>query len=233
MKSVRIFAGAICAVLVIAGIVLFRGDLQHAFRAAQNIARAFADRSFSYQSFVALQVEQRGLLAALRARNVDAPELNDGSSFRSVQVFSRYPLNDQQFLIINAGSDDGVAAGMPVFASEHVLIGKVARVRRTQSEVETVLNPGWRSAVALGSLRTEAVLRGGSPPRLEFVPADAVLEDGDQVVSISSEFPLNAFLGTVSDISVDAKTLWQSGTVSVPYGNVDRLDQVLLLLRFP
>jgi cell shape-determining protein MreC len=168
-------------------------------------------------------------------RNGEIQEEIPGGSFSYLRadVFSRYPFNDRQLLTINAGTDHGVREGMPVVAREHVLIGRVKSVQRTQSEIETIQNSSWKSTVALGPSRLQAILHGGIPPRVELIPAGAEVREGDEIVSISPEFPFDLFLGTIASLNTDSKTLWQSGDVTLPYDGADQLNSVFVVIDFP
>ena len=235
MKSIKMFSGIFVLVLVIAGIIVSRGLLLNGFRSAKTLVHAFFDRSFTYQAFLSLQTEHRGLLAQLRARGGGIGEDFPGDTFSYLRadVFSRYPFNDRQLLTLNVGTDQGVSEGMPVVAREHVLIGKIRSVRRTQSEVETIQNPSWRSSVVLGPDRVQAVFRGGIPPRVELIPAGVEVRESDEVSSISPEFPFGLFLGTIASLDIDPKTLWQSGEVTLSYGGIDQLNSVFVIVDFP
>ncbi|MEK7542835.1 MAG: rod shape-determining protein MreC [Patescibacteria group bacterium] len=136
-------------------------------------------------------------------------------------LYSKYPFNDKEILVIDAGSDDGMKVGMPVFLRENILIGRISSIKKTQSEVETIFNSSWRSSVFIGSRKIKAVLRGGKSPILELVPKNAVLEKGDSVANSSPNFPLGAYIGTVLNIYNDGSDLWFTADVDTGYSIQD------------
>lgn len=163
----------------------------------------------SNQSLTELHLENQGLRQKIQELT---NKLNlDSQPYLTAWVYSRYPFNNNQSLIIDAGSKAKIKAGWPVLAAEHRLLGKIIRVKTNTSEVETIFSPDWRSAVKIGPLGIEALLVGGRQPKLEFIPANAKINAGDEVLSVSPDLPLNLFVGEVSEvISQPAASLWQA-----------------------
>ncbi|MEK7624360.1 MAG: rod shape-determining protein MreC [Patescibacteria group bacterium] len=161
------------------------------------------------QSLTELHLENQGLRQEIKELT---NKLNLNSQpYLTAQVYSRYPFNDNQSLIIDAGFKTGIKIGWPVLAAEHYLLGKIIKTKANISEVETIFSPDWRSAVKVGPLGIEALLVGGRQPKLEFIPANAKINPGDDVLSVSPDLPLNLLVGKVSDaISQPTASLWQA-----------------------
>lgn len=161
------------------------------------------------QSLTELHLENKGL-----RQKIDelTSKLNlDNQPYLVAQVYSRYPFNDNQSLIIDAGLKTGVKIGWPVLAAEHYLLGKIIKTKTNTSEIETIFSPNWRSAVKIGPSGIEALLVGGRQPRLEFIPANAKVNPDDDVLSVSPDLPLNLLVGKISElISQPAASLWQA-----------------------
>jgi len=150
------------------------------------------------------------LLTELRLENeglrLEIAELKNKLSIQSppyltAQIYSRYPFNDNQILIVDAGSQNGVREGWPVLAAENHLLGKIIKVKASASEVRTIFSSDWRSAVKIGPQGIEALLKGGRQPKLELIPAGAQINLDDEVFSASPDLPMNLFIGKVGEIN--------------------------------
>ena len=157
--------------------------------------------------------------------------------YLSARVYSRYPFNDNQTLIIDVGSKDGVKVGWPVLAAEHYLLGKIAKVKATTSEVITIFSPDWKSGVKIGQTGLpaqagiEAVLIGGRPPRLDLIPADAKINLDDEVLSVSPNLPLNLLVGKISEINSQPTVSLQQAKMRTDY-DPNQLDKVLIITDY-
>jgi len=145
-----------------------------------------------------LRLENQGLRQEIGA-------LEDKLGFESqpyltARIYSRYPFNDNQSLVVDVGSRDGVKIGWPVLAAENYLLGKIINVKTDISEVRTIFSPDWKSEVKIGEKNVKALLVGGRQPVLRFITADAEINIGDKVISVSPDLPLYLFIGEVSEI---------------------------------
>lgn len=152
--------------------------------------------------------------------------------YKIARVYSEYPYNDGGKLVIDAGSADGLRAGMPVMASEGVLLGRVATVRRTQSEVMTVFSPEWKSSVGIGTDRVKAVLEGGLVPMLTLIPKDTTIGDDASVVNLSPDYPLDARIGAAAHAIAVPNDVWQKAELE-PLYRFEGLSTVLVVTDFP
>ena len=148
------------------------------------------------------------------------------------QIYSRYPFNDRNLIVINAGSANGLREGLPVLAREGILLGRVSSVKRTQSEIQTIFDSNWRSSVGIGNTRIKAVLKGGFTPKLELIAKDEEILQGDDIFNLSPDFPLNLKIGNIKNLESTTDNLWRSANLEIPY-KIDELNEVLLVLDFP
>lgn len=181
------------------------------------------------QSLNELRLENQGLrLEIEELRN----KLNlNQKPYLTAQVYSRYPFNDNQSLIIDVGSRAGVQVGWPVLVSEKYLLGKVVKVKALSSEVRTIFSPDWRSAVRIGKSSTEAVLVGGRQPKLEFIPPDAEINLNDEVFSASSDLPLNLFIGKISEIISPPAASLKQAKLKTDY-DIRQIRKVLIVTDY-
>jgi rod shape-determining protein MreC len=155
-------------------------------------------------------------------------------------VLADPPSDYEQFIIISAGSRDGVRMNAPVVTDEG-LVGKVTRVNREQSRVALLTDK--ESAVSAYDVKTEAdgSIRhgagGGDALILDRVPKDARVERGDLIATsgrrfqlLPSIYPRNIQIGVVTSVGqtdIDANQQIQVD----PFVDFDSLDAVLVLKR--
>jgi rod shape-determining protein MreC len=150
------------------------------------------------------------------------------------------PSDYEQFIIIAAGSNDGVRMNAPVVTDEG-LVGKVTTVSGHQSRVALLTDK--ESAVSAYDVNTEAdgVIRHGAGSGdaliLDRVPKDERVERGDLVATsgrrfqlLPSIYPRNIPIGKVTSVGqtdIDANQQIQVE----PFVNFDSVDAVLVLIR--
>lgn len=194
--------------------------------------RAFIGSLFSKQHTIQdLSLENESLKQQLASLTV-VREKKEQYHYKIARVYSEYPFNDAASIIIDIGLDEGMRVGMPVMVKEGILLGKIKNVKKTQSEVETIFSPEWKISVNIGKEMVKAVLNGGPTPRIDLIPIDEDVSFGDKVTNGVSDFPMGAFLGTVSEINKNANDAWKKSALKVPY-KIEFLNTVLVIVDFP
>ena len=155
----------------------------------------------------------------------------DESEGKIAKVFSRYPFNDREYIVVNLGKNDGIKIDSPVLTPSKYLLGKVVSVYDNQSEIETIFNPEWKSSVALKVPEIKAVLKGGQVPKLELISKDSEIKEGDFVFNISPDFPYEKLIGEVKNIKKNPEETWHTALVEVPY-SIDEITEVIILNEF-
>lgn len=230
LKSLALF-GALIALLFV--LYLYRGVVTEVLARFGTGLRNLSRERESDRKILELESElQRLRNERALTETKSALSSEDRYRYKIAEIYSRYPFNDQSIVFINLGSDDGIKEGMPVFIEKGVLLGKVKKVKRTQSEVETIFSALWKTSVAVGSKDVKAVYVGGASPSLDFVPKDAVLTSGERVVSIAPDLPLGTLLGKVSEIDKNSYEVWQRAKVE-PLFYPESFSTVLVLVDFP
>ncbi|MEK9177338.1 MAG: rod shape-determining protein MreC, partial [Patescibacteria group bacterium] len=220
--------GALIALLFV--LYSYRGFLAQVSARAGTSLRDFARGSDKDAEILALQSENQRLRNELAYVGEEAKRpAEDRYRYKIAEVHSRYPFNDQSAVFLSLGSLDGVREGMPVFVEKGVLLGKIKKVARTQSEVETILSPQWKTSVAVGEKKVKAVYAGGVPPELDLIPKDAALAPGDLVISIAPDLPLGTLLGKVKEAGGETYDVWQKAEVE-PLFFPESFQTVLVLV---
>lgn len=183
------------------------------------------------EEVTALRLRVKDLEQKLREANATSTAAGK-YHYKIANVYSKYPYNDEGTLVVDVGSADGIKAGMPVMASEGVLLGKIIAVRRTQSEVITIFSPNWKSSAGIGLSGAKAVVEGGITPTLDLIPRGVDVKEGEDVVNLSPDYPFRAYLGTLEQMVAVPNDIWRRAELSVPY-RFEELNTVLVVIDFP
>ncbi len=230
MKSLKYLIPTVLLFLVIGLVVFVRPAFDTAYQDTKMFLAGITGGSFDYNKYNELVRENESL--RFKINNLEketVSELEEGKIFK---VFSRYPFNNKELLIINAGRDDGITMNLPVLTKDGFLVGKIVSVNGRQSEVQTVFDPSWKTSVGINSASNKAVMKGGQPPKLELIPKECQVKEGDFVFNISPDFPYKALIGEVKNIKEVNDQIWNSGVMNIPY-NLDQITEVKVFVNFP
>ncbi|MEK9173574.1 MAG: rod shape-determining protein MreC [Patescibacteria group bacterium] len=164
----------------------------------------------------------------LRAEVYRLEALNEQSSAGlntvTASVFSKYPFNFKNEILINVGENRAVGPGQPVvflgesgFSLRGLLLGKIDRVFSDSSLVRTIFDKEWQSSVRIGKKGYLALLQGGGEPVIRLIPKDAKISVGDVVYSVQPEFPNSLPVGEVLEIGLSSDQVFQEAKLSFPY----------------
>lgn len=162
-----------------------------------------------------------------------------------VRIISRDPSNFTWEIGIDAGSVDGVAAGMPVVGSAEgagALAGTVTSVGTDSATVRLLIDT--RSSVVAIDQRSRALglVQGQLGGQLVMVQVDVTdeLAEGDPVVTAGLElaggvarspYPKGLLIGHVQAIQQDSNALTQTGFVR-PALDFRRVERLLVVLAY-
>lgn len=156
-------------------------------------------------------------------------EALDEQTFRNsdsvvASVFSKYPFNFKNEILIDVGENGALEFGQPVvflggsgLYPRGLLLGKVDKVFRDSSLVRTVFDKEWQSSVRIGKKGYLALLQGGGEPVIRLIPKDAKISVGDVVYSVQPEFPNSLPVGEVSEVGLSSDQVFQEAKLSFPY----------------
>lgn len=144
--------------------------------------------------------------------------------YTAASVFSRYPFNFKNEILIDIGENGGLRSSQPVifsgesgFSSRGLLIGRVDKVFSESSLVKTIFDKEWQSSVRVGKGGYLALLQGGGEPMVRLIPKDAKISVGDVVYSVQPDFLNSLPVGEVSEIGLSSDQVFQEAKLSFPY----------------
>ncbi len=229
MKTLRGLLATAVLVGAFIFFLLYRSSITNAMWGMRGTIEGMWGAAYNFRAFNNLKLENESLKSELLKKNSGSAVTD---RYLEAQVYSHYPFNDRNALIIDRGSLDGVKVGMPVLAARGVLLGRVTNVKDRVSEDRKSIDPAWKSSVVVGEHKIKAVLQGANNPRLELIPKDAVIKEGDMITNIAPEYPIALRVGSIGSARLDEKKVWQIADVDVAFG-IEDIDTVLVVTNFP
>jgi cell shape-determining protein MreC len=228
MKSQRLFFYLLTAILLL--IIFFLPSLGWKIRAWLSPS-APQDANTLLTENVALKAQLAQYAAVARALPI-VPQ-----NYIPAVVYSRYPTNFRNELLVNAGSNEGVAAGRavvieaasssPAIEGGYVFVGKVQAVFVNTALVSTVFDPGFRMPVRIGAKGYDALFAGGAEPEAMSILKSAAVAPGDIVVSADPAFPYGLAVAEVTNASLSSDNLFQEASLDFPY-DINAIQAVLI-----
>lgn len=142
-------------------------------------------------------------------------------------VYSRYPLNFKNELLVNAGTDDGVASGDAVIF-QGILIGQVKAVFPDSAVIQTIFDDNLKMPVRIGSGGYDGLLQGGSDPSVVSVASNAQVALGDVVYSASPGLPYGLPIAEIAATSTSADSLFEQASLNFAY-DANSIETVLIM----
>ena len=189
----------------------------------------------------------------LARRQVESIELREAASdyvrLKSMLAYTS-PLEDQEFLpadviaieqtgiarniIINRGTRDGIAVGMPV-TTELGLVGRIVRVSANAAQVQLINDENSAVSSRLQTTRAHGSIIGQASGvlRLTMVDLDEVITQGDLVITsgLGGNFPPDIVVGQVTSVRQFEFELFQEAEVRSLF-DFDTLELVLVITSF-
>ena len=179
-----------------------------------------------------IEIEDENLRRLLNFR-----QSNPNFVVRGGQVVGRVLGRDPNFLkylVIDLGSDQGIAPGMPVM-SDVGLVGRIVEVSANSSKVLLITDPGSAINALVQGSRVLGVLAGvdGGNPRIKYLTQDVVISPGDIVLTsgLGGSLPKGLVIGQIFKVRHRDYEMFQEAEVR-PTVNFDRLELVLVITDF-
>ena len=178
-----------------------------------------------------LQVENTEYERLLGIEDAAAVELMGAA------VVAESPSNFEWAVVINRGSDDGVARDMPVVAPEG-LVGRVVEVYPSSATVMLIIDPDSRVTARLSTSRETGLIAGQreNPLRFDLIDAETEIVPGELVETSGYQiqagfeglYPPGIQIGQVERIEPGADGIELSVLVR-PNVDFSRLDRVAVV----
>lgn len=176
-----------------------------------------------------LQAEYR-VLGALLDYARRAPEYR----YETANVIGHDESPFLQFIILDKGLSDGLAADMPV-VTEGGLIGQIVEVTATASKVLLITDPTSAINARIQAPRAEGVVVGTltGDLRMQFIPLDAEVKAGDVVLTsgIGGGFPPDVLIGQVASVRRRTQDIFQEAELQ-SQNDFSAIEVVLVLTNF-
>jgi cell shape-determining protein MreC len=169
----------------------------------------------------------RAQLAQLAVVEAQLPTSTAGEV--RAMVYSRYPMNFRNELLVNVGSNSGIVTGAAA-VFQGMLIGQVKTVFPDSAVVQTIFDNTLKMPVRIGGKGTDGLLQGGSYPTVGSIASGATIMPGDIVVSAVSRVPYGLPVARVTATSTSADSLFQQATLSFPY-DINNIETVFIIKK--
>lgn len=142
----------------------------------------------------------------------------------SVPVFSQYPFSIKHELLLAQSESQPLRAGQAVVipvsqatSTTGVLLGRIERTESGAAVAMTIFDAQWRSSVRVGDAGAQALLVGGTEPKLTLLAKDAAVSEGDVVYSADARFPFGLPVAEVKSATLTSDKTSQEASLKLPY----------------
>jgi cell shape-determining protein MreC len=163
------------SIFLLAGFIIFN------FFSGLKIKAYFSSTVNSEAELGRLRAENESLKAQIGLLSQFQKYLNQTAGSIPAFVYSRYPFNLKNEILISVGVNQGVEVGDTVLF-RGLLLGKVKETKKSSSVVQTIFDSNFQTAVRAGG-GVDSLLKGGDEPHLTLIPKNADLKQGDTVYS--------------------------------------------------
>lgn len=215
------------------------GRFSHFFSFVFNIKNIYIENSdlknqnqklLAENSYLGDFIAEKSILE--KAKNIQAQE---NFSWQIGRVIGADAQNWSGYIIVDAGSDDGVAVGMPVIDENKILIGKIAETGKNFSKVLTIFNSSMKVAAKIQGGDVFGVVVGDYAKNLtmDFVAKERLLTQGEAVLTSAKDgvFPEGLVIGTVKDSKIKPENIFQSVNVKSEL-DIYGINKVIILTKF-
>jgi rod shape-determining protein MreC len=150
------------------------------------------------------------------------------------RVVGQDPSNLLYYLIIDVGTRDGVARGMPVI-TDRGLVGRIGTAGPTSSKVLLITDPSSSVNAFVQSSRSTGIVRGdvGGGLIMERISQGEKVKVGDIVLTsgLGGNFPDKLVIGQISEVEQRDVELFQRARIRATV-DFSRLEMVLVISNF-
>ena len=164
-------------------------------------------------------------LAVLQAIQAQLPT-STPDAIRAM-VYSRYPMNFKNELLVNVGTREGVAQGS-VAVYQGMLLGQVMSVYPDAALIQTIFHDGMKLPVRIGAHGYDGLLRGGADPLVGSIAVNDAIIPGDIVYTAAPGMPYALPIAAVTATSTSPDHLFEQASVDIPY-DINNVQTVFIM----
>ncbi len=155
-------------------------------------------------------------------------------TYVAAKVIGKDPSPFMQYVLIDKGSDDGIAFNMPV-VTEKGLVGRIDAVTASAARVQLITDVGSMVNSRIVEADVEGLLRGSvtSDLTIEMVTQEVELHSGDlvQTSGLGGNYPSDILIGHILNVNKLENELFQSASIQ-PAEDFTNLQAVLVVANF-
>lgn len=155
-------------------------------------------------------------------------------TYIAAKVIGRDPSPFLQYILIDKGSDDGIAYNMPV-VTEKGLVGRIDAVTASAARVQLITDNAALVNSKIVGEDVDGVVRGSvtSDITIEMVSQEYTIEPGQtvQTSGLGGNYPADITIGTILNVNKLENELFQSASLQ-PSEDFMNLTAVLVVANF-
>ena len=165
-------------------------------------------------------------------------QANPTHSYRAAEVVGHVvgqdPSNLLRYIILDVGTGDGVAKGMPA-VTDRGLVGRIVEVSSRSSKALLITDVSSSVNAIIQSSRATGILEGKADGGLvmKYIPQTVTVNIGDIILTsgLGATFPKRLVIGQVTAVHKRDIELFQQAEIK-PTVDFDRLEIVLIITNF-
>lgn len=170
----------------------------------------------------------------LLANLMNYSQVNETNRYLPSEIIANEASGLFEGIIINRGSRDGVAVGMPV-VTELGLVGRIIDVRANVALVLLITDSNSSVSARLQSTRAQGSVQGtaGNQLRMTFIPLNTPIQINEVILTsgLGGNFPAGLIIGRVESVRQFEFELFQEAEISSLI-DFDSLEFVLVVTSF-
>lgn len=215
------------------------GKISHFFSFISNLKSIYSENEYLKNQNRRLLAENAYLKSFIEEKEVleKAADIQRQDKFhlQASRIVGMDSQNQSGLVIIDVGSENAIAAGMPVITEDKLLVGKVVETDKNFSKVLTVFNPSLKVAVKTQDSKASGISIGDYSKNIlmDFVVKEKNLNQNETVLTSAKDgvFPEGLVIGTIRDFQSRPENLFQIVNINSEL-DVYELDRVLVLTKF-
>jgi len=139
---------------------------------------------------------------------------------------------------IGKGTNKGLAVGMCAITENGQVVGLITDVGTNWATITTILDNGLEISASIASSGYTGVVQGTYQSedtrllRMNYLPHEAVIKNGDQVVTTGSTlYPRGLLLGKITNVSLDETGVAKFAALEASC-NLEDLEQIFVITQY-